>query len=297
MREAGGPGPTRPGGRRRATRTREAEDRLPYPAHMAAEAPPAVARPHREGLGTWGRLRRATPWWALPLTVVAALAAFTGYSIWTSFFGPGPNHVAEAGPYLSPFFSPLWWKTGPVTPALWVLWSPLGFRATCYYYRKAYYRSFWLSPPACAVADAGSTGSGLRQHYSGETRFPLLWNNIHRYTWYFALIFAGILTWDAIAAFRFPNGIGLGVGTILFVLNAIFIWAYTLGCHAGRHLCGGNLKRLSQAPIRRWWWKNVSSQLNAHHQLYAWLSLFSIIVTDLYTWLVASGTIHDPRIF
>jgi hypothetical protein len=27
------------------------------------------------------------------------------------------------------------------------------FRLTCYYYRKAYYRSFWLSPPACAVPD------------------------------------------------------------------------------------------------------------------------------------------------
>ena len=24
---------------------------------------------------------------------------------------------------------------------------------SCYYYRKAYYRSFWLSPPACGVAE------------------------------------------------------------------------------------------------------------------------------------------------
>ena len=28
------------------------------------------------------------------------------------------------------------------------------FRLTCYYYRKAYYRAFWLSPPACAVRRA-----------------------------------------------------------------------------------------------------------------------------------------------
>ena len=28
------------------------------------------------------------------------------------------------------------------------------FRLTCYYYRKAYYRSFWISPPACAVPEA-----------------------------------------------------------------------------------------------------------------------------------------------
>ena len=31
------------------------------------------------------------------------------------------------------------------------------FRLTCYYYRKAYYRSFWLSPPACAVAEPHAT--------------------------------------------------------------------------------------------------------------------------------------------
>ena len=41
----------------------------------------------------------------------------------------------------------------PLSPALLILVFPLGFRMTCYYYRKAYYRSFWLSPPACAVAE------------------------------------------------------------------------------------------------------------------------------------------------
>ena len=40
-----------------------------------------------------------------------------------------------------------------LSPALLILVIPLGFRLTCYYYRKAYYRSFWLSPPACAVAE------------------------------------------------------------------------------------------------------------------------------------------------
>ena len=44
-----------------------------------------------------------------------------------------------------------WWT---ISPALLILIFPLGFRMTCYYYRKAYYRSFWLAPPACAVSDA-----------------------------------------------------------------------------------------------------------------------------------------------
>ena len=57
-----------------------------------------------------------------------------------------------------------------ISPALLILIVPLGFRLTCYYYRRAYYRSIWLSPPNCAVAD----GHGS---YSGETRFPLILQN------------------------------------------------------------------------------------------------------------------------
>ena len=63
-----------------------------------------------------------------------------------------------------------WW---PLSPALIILIFPLGFRMTCYYYRKAYYRAFWLSPPACGVAEP-------HRPYTGETRFPLILQNIHR---------------------------------------------------------------------------------------------------------------------
>jgi hypothetical protein len=256
-------------------------------------------------------LRRDT-WWLQPALTALGLLGFIGYSIWAALRNGDFYAGAYGRDYLSPLYSPClthscttagyvwggwsWWR---ISPAWLILAFPGAFRTTCYYYRKAYYRSFWFSPPACAVPDAGSTaeGNGLRKRYSGETRFPLILQNIHRYTWYFAVIFAGILTWDAIAAFRFPNGIGLGVGTIILVINAVFIWAYTLGCHACRHLCGGGLKQFSKHKSRYWLWKNVLTHLNEHHQLFAWCSLFSIIVSDLYIYLVASGTITDPRIF
>ena len=90
---------------------------------------------------------------------------------------------------------------------------------------------------------------------------------------------------------------GVAAGTLVITVNAVMIWAYTLGCHACRHLCGGNLRALSKAPVRRWFWQNISGGLNPHHQLFAWLSLFWIGFTDFYIWLVATGTIHDPRIF
>ncbi|MHB1555756.1 MAG: hypothetical protein ACYCZP_17800 [Acidimicrobiales bacterium] len=253
---------------------------------------------------------RKDNWRLQPTLTALGLLGFIGYSVWAALRN-GDFYAGNVGrDYLSPLYSPClthscttagyvwggwsWWR---VSPAWLILAFPGAFRTTCYYYRKAYYRSFWLSPPGCAVPDAGSTGTGRRSRYTGETRLPLLLQNLHRYTWYFAVVFAGILTWDAIASFRFTNGVGVAVGTLLFVVNAVFIWAYTLGCHACRHLCGGNLKRMSEAPVRHWFWKNISSQLNAHHQLFAWCSLFSIIVTDLYTYLVASGAIHDPRLF
>ena len=54
--------------------------------------------------------------------------------------------------YLSPFYSPdlkSWGLDLPFSYAFFVIWVPLGFRATCYYYRKAYYRAFFLlRPPA-----------------------------------------------------------------------------------------------------------------------------------------------------
>jgi hypothetical protein len=132
-----------------------------------------------------------------------------------------------------------WWT---ISPALLILIFPLGFRMTCYYYRKAYYRSFWQAPPACAVSD----GHGS---YTGESRFPLLLQNVHRYFFYFGLVFNVILTIDAVMAFRQPGiGIGFSVGTAVLVINATLLWLYSLSCHACRHLCGGGVKQFSAVP-------------------------------------------------
>ena len=88
---------------------------------------------------------------------------------------------------------------GRLSPALLILGGPLGFRATCYYYRKAYYRAFFLDPPACAVSESGS------RNYRGETSFPFILQNLHRYFFYLAILFLCFLWYDAILAFRFPK--------------------------------------------------------------------------------------------
>jgi hypothetical protein len=236
-------------------------------------------------------------WWVEPLVTATVLLGFVVYATWVAF----ANRDYFADPYLSPFYSPClaancveptwdlfgsWWK---LSPALIVLPIPLGFRLTCYYYRKAYYRAFWWAPPACAVPDA-------RRRYTGETRFPLLLQNIHRYFFYLALPLPIILTWDALRAFSFPDGFGVGVGTLMLLVNVALLWLYTLSCHSCRHLCGGQLDVLSKSPGRAWLWRKVTV-LNARHAVFAWLSLFSVALADVYVRLVATGTITDLRFF
>jgi hypothetical protein len=251
------------------------------------------------------RTLRRDRWWANPLVTVGFLTAFVVYSTWAVF--QNAHYYVGASAHrdlISPFYSPCltascvhgargalfitWWA---ISPGILVLGGPLGFRLTCYYYRKAYYRSFWQSPPACGVAD----GHGS---YSGETRFPLILQNIHRYFFFIALIFNTILTIDAIMAFRLPGdgGIGVSLGTVVLVINATLLWLYTASCHACRHMCGGNVNQFSKHPVRHKIW-TILTPLNARHMQLAWASLTFVAVADIYVRLVSSGAFHDPKIF
>ena len=165
----------------------------------------------------------------------------------------------------------------PVTPALIIIVFPMGFRVTCYYYRKAYYRSFWASPPACAVPEP-------HKKYTGERRFPLIMQNIHRYFWYVAVVFALILTWDFIDSFRDHEGRWghMGLGTLVLLVNIALIWTYTASCHSCRHITGGRLKHFSKHPVRYKVW-TIVSKLNAKHMQLAWASL---------AWIGDHGSLH-----
>ena len=120
--------------------------------------------------------------------------------------GHSRTPITEVGPYLSPFYSPeivtKWTVLGRhFSPALFILPFPLFFRATCYYYRKAYYRAFFWDPPACAVGEIAP-----RKNYTGERAFPFVLQNLHRYAFYFAVVILVILWWDALLAFDFRAG-------------------------------------------------------------------------------------------
>jgi hypothetical protein len=262
-------------------------------------APNGVGAPGRAAVGT--RTLRRDRWWLQPAITFAVFSGFIVYATYRAFAGVD----YFAAPYISPLFSPCLatscvegssdlgtpigdWYT--LSPALIILIVPLSLRLTCYYYRKAYYRSFWQSPPACAVAEP-------HKKYSGETRFPLILQNIHRYALVLALVLNVILTYDAIIAFRDPEGGWgyFGLGTVILVVNAYLLWMYSLSCHSCRHVVGGRINTFSKHPMRYKAWTFVS-RLNPHHPKFAWFSLFSVVIADLYVWLLASGTITDPHI-
>lgn len=241
---------------------------------------------------------RTDRWWLAPLSTFAVFSAFIVYATWRAF--ANSNYYAE--PYLSPFYSPCLgdcvegssdfgqpFAGFPLSAALIILIFPLGFRMTCYYYRKSYYRAFWLSPPACAVAEPHTK-------YTGETRLPLILNNLHRYFWYAAMVVGVILTFDVVISFRDAGGGRVGLGTLILAVNVIFIWLYTLSCHSCRHAVGGRLRHFSKHPVRYKLWTWVS-KLNAHHAKFAWYSLFSVALADLYVFLLANGTITETRFF
>ena len=205
----------------------------------------------------FGKTSRRDTWWAAPLGVFLGLSSFIVYATWAAFQG---EHY-HFGPYLSPFYSPeLWgdsphawfgskpgWWPGllPFSPALLILPFPGGFRFTCYYYRGAYYKAFWADPPSCAVGEP-------RKRYLGENSFPLIVQNIHRFFIWVAIVFLFLLAYDVWLAMWFENpatGVkefGIGVGTIVLLVNVDPAEQLHLGCHSMRHVIGGRKNELSK---------------------------------------------------
>src|ERR1700745_1851887 len=127
------------------------------------------------------------------------------------------------------------------------------------------------------------------------SRSPFILQNVHRYFLYLAVIFLAFLWHDAIRGFFFESGMGVGVGSIVLLVNVILLTLYLLSCHSLRHLLGGKLDCFSCASFgqqRYSTWRRLSS-LNEHHMLFAWVSLFSVGFADFYVRLVSSGAMRD----
>jgi hypothetical protein len=245
----------------------------------------------------FGKTLRKDAWWAGPALTVAILSGFIVYATFRAF----ENNFFEWGSYLSPFYSPYIPTKGLplplITPALLILPGPATFRLTCYYYRKAYYRSFAMDPPGCAVGERGAGIAANSHKYNGETKL-LLFQNLHRFALYVAIAFLVFLWHDFVKSLFWTDGFHLGVGSLVILTNCTLLSLYTFSCHSFRHLVGGGLNSYSGTfgALRHQAWK-VVSMANEKHMQFAWVSLFGVALTDLYVRSVASGAIADIRIF
>jgi hypothetical protein len=244
---------------------------------------------------------RTDRWWVGPLIIGTILAIFVVYSTVRIFMNKW--YFVPEGGYLTPLYSPCLSDScvpgsshfgtpfGEFPP-----WLPLGlavfpivagFRVTCYYYRKAYYRSFWMSPPACAVAEP-------HKKYTGETRFPLVFQNFHRYFFYLAAVVLAINLYDAVYSHIHDGEFRAGLGNVIIWVNWLMLAGYTVSCHACRHVVGGRLKHFSKHPVRYRFWTFVS-KMNARHGFYAMTSLVTVMLTDAYIMATSAGWFDDLR--
>jgi hypothetical protein len=244
-----------------------------------------------------GATNRRDRWWLAPsvqgllFTICATYLGVSGI-LFTPLFGT----PYEVDGLLSPLFSPLIRPEGLPTwlsPGLFILWVPLGFRATCYYYRKAYYRFYFADPPGCAVGEPT-----VHRRYAMETKFPFILQNLHRYFLYLAFIPLFFLWLDAALAIVHGGRITFGLGIAILIVNAFLLTGYSLSCHSLRHIVGGRLDCFScdrRTKVRYSLWKRLTT-LNLHHMAWAWASLISVTLADVYVRLVAIGAIADPAI-
>jgi len=245
----------------------------------------------QQGFGTTLRVDR---WSLRPMAIAFGVLAFVAYATLSALFLTpgvlGVDYSAEG--YHSPFFSlglaeglvPAW-----LSPAIFVLWIQVVFRATCYYFRGAYYKAFFADPPACAVGEPT-----IRRRYGMENRFPFILQNLHRITLYLAFIPMTVLWFDLLLAIWHHGGPRLGVGVALLAADAILVSLYVFSCHSFRHLVGGNLDCYSctaNTRRRHGLWARVSA-LNRNHGVWFWASLVSIVIADLYIRALALDLIH-----
>ena len=262
------------------------------PASLRAPHKPRGTAPN--GLGA---TRRRERWWVAPtvqgvLFTVCATYLFISGILLTPLLGTPYKIDGLLSPLFSPEIAPDWLPSW-VSPGLFILWVPLGFRATCYYYRKAYYRFYFADPPGCAVGEPR-----VHDRYAMETSFPFILQNLHRYFLYLAFIPLFFLWLDAGLAVVHGGAITLGLGVVILFVNAFLLTGYSLSCHSLRHLVGGRLDCFScsrRAKVRYSLWQRLTS-LNLRHMSWAWASLISVTLADVYVRLAATGAIVDPAI-
>ena len=97
-------------------------------------------------------------------------------------------------------------------------------------------------------------------------------------------------------SFTFNDKFGIGVGSLLLTIDALFLSLYVCSCHSLRNLIGGNIDCLSCANYVKKKGTSWVSYLNQIHGTYFWISLISIMLADFYI-RIYLGMWGNPEIF
>ncbi len=275
------------------------KDPLTEPHHPETGVIPmgqGVRLPVINGLG---RTDRRDGWLGQPFVMALALVALMVYTGWRLLVMDGDIHYDDHR-VTSPFspdvlhLSGLTEYPGWLNSAILILWLPFGFRGTCYYMRRVYYRSFFASPVACWVDEPDIN---KKIGYAGERRL-FIFNNLHRYFLYAAIAILLFKWWDVV------HSCTLGMDSFLTSQH----------CPGHRivpahHVC--DVVSRVQAPRRRRsdrWNGGLSSlrgrlfalvsspRLNQSHGFWFWTSLGFVFIGDLFVMAVANGTIPEASI-
>ena len=186
--------------------------------------------------------------------------------------------------YIDPFYSP----TVLIVPI------PGLFRLTCYAYRKDYHRHLFHHPLSCENAERHEKAT---RKYTGEKNAVFLFENLHRYFMYAGVILLPFFYYDFYVSLVYADS--LRIGSLVLLANALALTAWTLSCHAFRHLIGGNIDCYSCAKAggaRNSVWR-FQSWWNTHHEDLAWISLLTIFAADLYLRGLTAGLPLDHTLF
>ena len=103
---------------------------------------------------------------------------------------------------------------------------------------------------------------------------------------------------DGISALVPDGRVRLGLGGVILLVNAALLTGYSLSCHSLRHLVGGRLDCFSCTRARRvryTLWQRLTD-LNRNHMWWAWTSLITVTLADVYVRLLQAGVLTDPHI-
>jgi len=194
--------------------------------------------------------------------------------------------VGAVAGYADPFYS----------PTILIIPIPTLFRLTCYAYRKDYHRHLFEHPLGCSNATRGEKQT---RKYTGERNAIFQLWNLHRYFLYAGLLILPFFYYDVFHSLTYSGGFVLRLGSLILLANTLIVTAWTLSCHAFRHVVGGNIDcyscvyggktRKSVFDIQSWW--------NSHHEAIAWISLITFFMTDLFLRALQAGLPVDFRFF